>query len=76
MNPGLAHCRRILYQLSHHGGPQEQIEMKKTDHHSVTKRNEFGSVLVSWMDLELVIQIDVSQKEKNEYHILTHIYGI
>ena len=29
-----------------------------------------------WMDLETVIQSDVSQKEKNKYHILTHICGI
>ena len=31
---------------------------------------------MSWMDLESVIQSEVSQKEKNKYHILTHIYGI
>ena len=29
-----------------------------------------------WMDLESVIQSEVSQKEKNKYHMLTHIYGI
>ena len=29
-----------------------------------------------WMDLEIVIQSEVSQKEKNKYCILTHIYGI
>ena len=29
-----------------------------------------------WMDLETVIQSEVSQKEKNKYHILTHICGI
>ena len=29
-----------------------------------------------WMDLEPIIQSDVSQKEKDKYHILTHIYGI
>ena len=28
------------------------------------------------MDLESVIQSEVSQKEKNKYHMLTHIYGI
>ena len=38
------------------------------------KRNTFGSVLVRWMNLELIIQIEVSQKERNKYHILTHIY--
>ena len=29
-----------------------------------------------WMDLQSVIQSAVSQKEKNKYHMLTHIYGI
>ena len=40
------------------------------------KRNESESVLVRWMNLESVIQGEVSQKEKNIYHILTCIYGI
>ena len=29
-----------------------------------------------WMKLEPIIQIEVSQKEKHQYSILTHIYGI
>ena len=29
----------------------------------------------TWMDLETVIQSEVSQKEKNKYRILTHICG-
>ena len=40
------------------------------------KRNEFESVLVMWINLEPVIQSEVSQKEKNKYRILTHINGI
>ena len=32
--------------------------------------------VVRWMDLESVIQSEVSQKEKNKYHMLTHTYGI
>ena len=40
------------------------------------KRNEIGSCLEMWMDLESVIQSEVSQKEKNKYHILTHVCGI
>ena len=30
---------------------------------------------MKWMDLESVIQSAVSQKEKNKYRMLTHIYG-
>ena len=33
-------------------------------------------VLMRWMKLELIIQSEVSQKEKHQYSILTHIYGI
>ena len=38
------------------------------------KRNAFESVLMRWMNLEPIIQSEVSQKEKDKYHILTHIY--
>ena len=40
------------------------------------KRNKFESVELRWMDLEPVTQNEVNQKEKNKYHILTHIFGI
>ena len=39
------------------------------------KRNEIGSFVETWMNLETVIQSEVSQKEKNKYHILMHICG-
>ena len=39
-------------------------------------QNIFGSVLMRWMKLEPIIQSEVSQKEKYQYRILTHIYGI
>ena len=46
------------------------------EYYSAIKRNEIGSFVETWMDLETVIQSEVSQKEKNKYHILTHICGI
>ena len=39
------------------------------------KRDEIGSFVETWMDLETVIQSEVSQKEKNKYRVLTHIGG-
>ena len=39
------------------------------------KKNEIGSFVETWMDLETVIQSEVSQKEKNKYHILMHVCG-
>ena len=46
------------------------------EHYSAIKRNTFESVLMRWMDLEPIIQSEVSQKEKDKYHILMHVYGI
>ena len=40
------------------------------------KKNTFESVLMRWMKLELIIQSEVSQKEKHQYSMLMHIYGI
>ena len=40
------------------------------------KRNAFESVLMRWMNLEPIIQSEVSQKEKDKYCILTYINGI
>ena len=40
------------------------------------KNNTFESVLMRWMKLEPVIQSEVSQKEKHQYSILMHIYGL
>ena len=46
------------------------------EYYSAIKRNAFESVLMRWMNLEPIIQSEVSQKEKDKYHILMHIYGI
>ena len=45
------------------------------EYYSAIKRNEIASFVETWMDLETVIQSEVSQKEKNKYRILTHICG-
>ena len=46
------------------------------EYYSAIKRNKIELSVVRWMDLESVIQSEVSQKEKNKYRMLTHIYGI
>ena len=45
------------------------------EYYSAIKKNTFESVLMRWMKLEPIIQSEVSQKEKHQYSILTHIYG-
>ena len=44
--------------------------------YSDVKRNAFESVLMKWMNLKPIIQSEVSQKEKDKYCILMHIYRI
>ena len=46
------------------------------EYYSAIKKNTFESVLMRWMKLEPIIQSEVSQKEKHQYSILTHTYGI
>ena len=44
------------------------------EYYLAIKRNTFESVLTRWINLESIMQSEVSQKEKDKYHILTHIY--
>ena len=46
------------------------------EYYSAVKRNAFESVLMRWINLEPIIQSEVSQKEKDKYCVLTHIYRI
>ena len=53
---------------------KEVVVIYTMEYYSAIKWNASESVLMRWMNLEPIIQSEVSQKEK--YHILTHIYGI
>ena len=46
------------------------------EYYSAIKRNAFESLLMSWMNLEPIVPSEVSQKEKDKYRILMHIYEI
>ena len=46
------------------------------EYYSAIKKNAIESVLMRWMKLEPIIQSEVSQKEKQQYSLLKHIYGI
>ena len=54
---------------------KEDVVHNTMEYYSAIKRNEIESFVEMWMDLETVIQSEVSQKEKNKYRILTHICG-
>ena len=46
------------------------------EYYSAIKRNRIGSFVETWMDLETVIQSEVSQKEEHKYCILIHIWNL
>ena len=52
------------------------VSIYTMEYYSAITRNEIGSFVVRGMDLESVIQSEVSQKEKNKYHMLTHILNL
>ena len=47
-----------------------------TEYYSAVKKSTFESILMRWMKLEPIIQTEVSQKEKHQYSVLTHLYRI
>ena len=62
--------------------PSRDVWIKKLwyiyimEYYSAIKRNTVESVIIMWMNLQPIIQSEISQKEKYKYPILTHIYGI
>ena len=46
------------------------------EYYSAIKKNTFESILMRGIKLEPIIQSEVRQKDKDQYSILTHIYGI
>ena len=55
---------------------EDVVYIYTMEYYSVIKKNEIESIEVMWMNLEPIIQSEVSQKEKNKYCILMHIHGI
>ena len=55
---------------------EDVVHVYTMEYYSAIKRNEIGSFVETWVDLETVIKSEVSYKEKNKYCILMHIYGI
>ena len=50
--------------------------IQRVEYYLAIKKNAFEPVLMRWMNLEPIIQSEVSQKEKDKYYILMHAYGI
>ena len=46
------------------------------EYHSVIKKNEIMAFAATWMDLEIIILSEVSQKEKDKHHMISLACGI
>ena len=46
------------------------------EYYSAIKKNEIMPFSATWMDLEIIILSEVSQKEKDKYHMISLICGI
>ena len=72
--------QHYLQQVEHGSNLDEWIKklwyLYTMEYYSAIKKNTFESVLMRWMNLEPVIQSEVSLREKDKYCILTHIYGM
>ena len=55
---------------------EDVVHIYIMEYYSAIKRNEMELFVVRWMELESVIHSELSQKEKNKYSMLTHMYGI
>ena len=62
--------------MSINRGVQSKWYVYTKEYYSAIKRNEIVPFAETWMDPEIIIQREVSQKEKNNYYILTHTCGI
>ena len=74
----LQYCSGFCHALTwvSHGWIRKLWYIYTMEYYSAIKENSFESVLMRWMKLEPIIQSEVSQKDKDQYSILTHIYGI
>ena len=63
-------------------GPSTEEWIKKMryiytmEYYSVIKKNEIMPFAATWMQLEIIILSEVSQKEKDKYHMISLICGI
>ena len=55
---------------------KEDVVHHTMEYHLAMKRNEIMPFAATWMDLEIVILTDVSQKEKDKYHMISLVCGL
>ena len=67
----------VVHMCTHtHTHTHAHTRMQVMEYYSATNKNEIMPFVATWMDLQIIVLSEVSQKQKDKYHILTHIYGI
>ena len=75
-------CITVYQDMEKPGSPSADEWIRKfwyvytIESYPAIKKNTFESILVRWIKLEPIIQSEISQKERHQYSILRHIYGI
>ena len=46
------------------------------EYYSAIKKNKIMSFAATWMEVETLILSEVSQKEKDKYHMISHIWDL
>ena len=46
------------------------------DYYSAIKKNEMMPFAATWMQLEIIILSEVSQTEKDKYHMISHMWNL
>ena len=59
------------------GIDKDAVQIYNTmEYSSAVKKNKIMPLAATWMDLEIIIQSEVSQTEKDKYHTISLISGI
>ena len=52
---------------------EDVVHIYAMEYYSAIKKNEIMPFAATWMDLEIIILSEVSQKEKDKYHMISLI---
>ena len=55
---------------------EDVVHIYTMEYYLVIKRNEIMPFAATWMQLEIIVSSEVSQKEKEKYHMISLICGI
>ena len=55
---------------------EDVVDIYTVEYYSAIKKNEIMTFAATWMDLEIIVLSEVSQTEKDKYHMISLLCGI